>query len=119
MTTLNGIFANRLLDQSNSRNLSGMKLSTVFVAALVPFAALSLPATAEDAAVAALTAPSSPEPDNKIQKRALDAVVRVDGLRYRKCPRTSCTAVGQYPKGKRIKLECYTRDNTTPVNGDR
>lgn len=95
-----------------------MKLSTVVLAALAPFAVLAHPAPVEEAA-AAPTLPSTSEPDNHIQKRDVDAVVKVDGLRYRKCPRTSCTAVGQYPKGKKIKLKCYTRDNTTPVNGDR
>jgi hypothetical protein len=59
-------------------------------------------------------------PAAEIEKRAIvDAVVVVDGLRYRTCPKTSCTAVGQYPKGTKIKLSCYTRDGTTTVNGDK
>ncbi|KAI4955252.1 hypothetical protein J4E91_001110 [Alternaria rosae] len=56
----------------------------------------------------------------EMEKRAIvDATVIVDGLRYRTCPKTSCSAPGQYPKGTKIKLSCYTRDGTTTVNGDK
>ncbi|KAH9486168.1 hypothetical protein JR316_0000232 [Psilocybe cubensis] len=70
--------------------------------------------------------PASPEPtvysgpadDVVLDKRANSATVKVDGLRYRRCPRTSCDAVGQYAKGTKISITCYTRQNTTVVNGD-
>jgi hypothetical protein len=79
----------------------------------IVFALLSSAALAQEPTVVA-RAPAG------IEKRAIvDAVVVVDGLRYRTCPKTSCTAVGQYPKGTRIKLSCYTRDGTTTVNGDK
>ncbi|CAN9127949.1 unnamed protein product [Alternaria alternata] len=55
-----------------------------------------------------------------IEKRAVvGATVLVDGLRYRTCPKTSCTAPGQYAKGTKIKLGCFTRTDTTTVNGDK
>ncbi|KAL1991493.1 hypothetical protein VTN49DRAFT_4801 [Thermomyces lanuginosus] len=99
-----------------------MKLSSVFLAALAPIAAFALPSPVEEAAAAA-TQPSSPEPkfdtgSNTIEKRASRAVVVADGLRYRTCPRTSCTAVGQYARGTEVTLRCYTREGTTVVNGD-
>ncbi|KAF8656875.1 hypothetical protein AX16_002421 [Volvariella volvacea WC 439] len=53
-----------------------------------------------------------------LEKRAVVATVTADALRYRTCPRTSCTAVGQYPRGTRVTVECFTTTNTTPVNGD-
>lgn len=55
-----------------------------------------------------------------IAKRDNAAVVKVDGLRYRICPRTTsgCPAMGQYPIGTHITLHCYTRDDTTPIDGD-
>lgn len=103
-----------------------MKLSTLFLSAFVPLAVFAHP-VAEEAATAVVgeadTSPTlafAPESDvNELEKRwDTDAVVKVDGLRYRKCPRTSCTAVGQYSKGTRLKLKCFTDKNTTPVNGD-
>lgn len=54
-----------------------------------------------------------------IEKRAVGATVMVDGLRYRTCPRTSCSAPGQFAKGTKISLQCYTRTSTTTVNGDK
>ncbi|KAF8162681.1 hypothetical protein B0H34DRAFT_692535 [Crassisporium funariophilum] len=71
-------------------------------------------------------APAAPEPTvytkpligRTLEKRAVPGRVEVDGLRYRTCPRTSCTAVGQYAIYTPINIVCYTRDNTTPVNGD-
>ncbi|PPQ96871.1 hypothetical protein CVT26_006059 [Gymnopilus dilepis] len=53
-----------------------------------------------------------------LERRTNSGTVEVDGLRYRTCPRTSCTAVGQYAKGTHITIVCYTRDDTTVVNGD-
>jgi len=60
------------------------------------------------------------DPAAEMEKRAVvGATVLVDGLRYRTCPKTSCTAPGQYAKGTKIKLSCYTRTDTTTVNGDK
>jgi hypothetical protein len=107
-----------------------MKLSNFVVVALLPFAALGAPA-AEPAAAAVAEAVADAAPtlgtfveerglsSEPIEKRSVSAVVKVDGLRSRKCPRTSCTAVGQYKKGTRIRLVCYTRKNTTTVNKDK
>ncbi|PPQ94587.1 hypothetical protein CVT25_011900 [Psilocybe cyanescens] len=71
-------------------------------------------------------APAVPEPTvyngavaaRSLEKRTNSGTVVVDGLRYRTCPKTSCTAVGQYAKGTHITIVCYTRDGTTPVDGD-
>lgn len=95
-----------------------MKLPALVLAALAPVAVFAHPAATPAEADHAPTVLSKSQPDNTIQKRANNAVVTVDGLRYRKCPRTSCTAVGQYPIGTRIQLDCYTTENTTPINGD-
>ena len=84
-----------------------MKLSFVPILALVA----ALPALALPEPVAA------PAPV-EFEKRDTACVVKVDGLRYRTCPRTSCTAVGQYPIGTPITMRCYTVENTTVVNGD-
>lgn len=53
-----------------------------------------------------------------LEKRAVSGTVVVDGLRYRTCPRTSCAAIGQYAKGTKISINCYTRTDTTVVDGD-
>ena len=55
--------------------------------------------------------PSAPLP-------AIRATVKVDGLRYRRGPRTSCDAIGQYPIGTKIEIVSYTSENTTVVNDD-
>jgi hypothetical protein len=83
-----------------------MKFTAIALAILVPLALAQEPTLAGRA----------PE----IEKRAVvSATVKVDGLRYRTCPKTSCDAPGQYAKGTKIKLSCYTRDGTTTVNGDK
>ncbi|KAL1595614.1 hypothetical protein SLS59_008252 [Nothophoma quercina] len=61
---------------------------------------------------------ASPAPD-MTKRAAVSATVKVDGLRYRTCPKTSCSAPGQFAKGTKISLSCYTRDNTETVNGDK
>ncbi|KAF8522929.1 hypothetical protein BU17DRAFT_86497 [Hysterangium stoloniferum] len=43
--------------------------------------------------------------------------VNADALKCRTCPKTSCTAVRQYPDGAQINVRCKTDSNTTPVNG--
>lgn len=135
-----------------------MKLTTLAVAALLPFAALGAPTGPDDAAPSVGAVPGLVERDAEawimerdaeaeimereadaeimereadaeilerdaetglIEKRSVSGTVRVDGLRYRKCPRTSCTAVGQYKKGTHVRLSCYTRKNTTTVKGDK
>ena len=58
-------------------------------------------------------------PPATIEKRAVSATVIVDGLRYRTCPKTSCSAPGQFAKGTKISLQCYTRDGTETINGDK
>ncbi|KAF2273181.1 uncharacterized protein EI97DRAFT_162993 [Westerdykella ornata] len=57
--------------------------------------------------------------DGTLEKRAVSATVVVDGLRYRTCPKTSCSAPGQFAKGTRISLSCYTRTNTETIEGDK
>ncbi|KAF7595588.1 hypothetical protein BBP40_005624 [Aspergillus hancockii] len=98
-----------------------MKFSAIALAALLPAAALSS-AIPEDAAPTIYTGGDLAElglEARDLEKRAVTGTVKVDGLRYRTCPRTSCTAVGQYAKGTKVTLICFTRTNTTPVNGDK
>lgn len=97
-----------------------MKFSALAVAALLPVAAL-----AQGAAEQPTNHPDFPAVEEfsavearDLEKRAVSGTVLVDGLRYRTCPKTSCTAVGQYPKGKKISISCLTRRGTTVVNGD-
>lgn len=85
---------------ANHRNQYIMKLTTV-VLALFSSVALAAPAAQMD------------------KRAVVDATVAVDGLRYRTCPKTTCSAPGQYPKGTKIKLSCYTTSGTTEVNGDK
>lgn len=53
-----------------------------------------------------------------LEKRAITGTVMVDGLRYRICPRTNCAALGQFAKGTKISINCYTRTDTTVIDGD-
>jgi hypothetical protein len=86
-------------------NRHAMKLSTIAFAILASVALAQEPA---------------PASGFKLEKRAsVSATVKVDGLRYRTCPKTSCSAPGQFPKGTKITLSCYTRDNTETINGDK
>ncbi|PVH81877.1 hypothetical protein DL98DRAFT_514254 [Cadophora sp. DSE1049] len=97
-----------------------MKFTTIAIAAILPFLAVAAPAPAD--AEPTVDPVKSIERDvetSNIGKRSVSATVRVDGLRYRTCPKTSCTAVGQYAKGTKITLVCYTRVGTTTVNGDK
>lgn len=95
-----------------------MKLSIASLAlALAAFTpALALPEPAPAPAAPTVYTPSVDT--RSLEKRTNDGVVQVDGLRYRRCPRTSCDAVGQYPIGTHITIVCYTRDDTTVVDGD-
>ncbi|KAJ5090121.1 hypothetical protein N7532_008805 [Penicillium argentinense] len=101
-----------------------MKFSALAVAALLPIAALAQPLEAADPqatdhpdfAVVDYEVPAVEARD--LEKRAVSGKVLVDGLRYRTCPRTSCSAVGQYSKGTKISIKCFTRKDTTTVNGD-
>ena len=102
-----------------------MKFSVVPLLALLSAipAAMALP---EPVAVRAAASPGptvypgAAAEIRDLAKRDNAAVVKVDGLRYRICPRTTsgCPAMGQYPIGTHITLHCYTRDNTTPIEGD-
>ncbi|PPQ82873.1 hypothetical protein CVT24_007822 [Panaeolus cyanescens] len=43
--------------------------------------------------------------------------VDIDGLRYRRCPRLSCPAVGSYRIGTPIDVVCFRENETTVVEG--
>ena len=90
-----------------------MKYTTLALSALLPLLALSTP-TPEDLVPLYNTTPAS---TNTIEKRAVTGTVDADALKYRRCPRTSCDAVGQYSRGTRISINCYTDKDTTVVNG--
>lgn len=87
------------------------------VAAAFP-AILALPEPAPAVAAPEATVYTAPILGRNLEKRTNAGVVQVDGLRYRTCPRTSCTAIGQYAIGTHITITCYTRTDTTVVNGD-
>jgi hypothetical protein len=86
-----------------------MRFTALAVATLLPFAALSAP-TAE------LGGEDVGSPI--LEKRAITGTVDADALKYRRCPRTSCDAVGQYSRGTRVSMQCFTTASTTTVNGD-
>lgn len=94
-----------------------MKLSLASVALAL---AVITPVSALPEPVPAPAEPTlyTPPGGSSLEKRNTGGTVEVDGLRYRTCPRTSCPAIGQYPIGTHVEIVCYTRDNTTPVNGD-
>lgn len=101
-----------------------MKFSLIALATILPATAFgaAMPEDAADAAPTYYTGPEIPAlnlEERGLEKRAVSGYVKTDGLRYRTCPRTTCTAVGQYAKGTKLSLVCYTRSNTTPVNGDK
>lgn len=97
-------------------------VSLLTVAALLTAAptALALPEPVAAASTPEATLPALPVIERSLEKRSVPATVEVDGLRYRKCPRTTsdCPAIGQYPIGTHINLVCYTRTDTTVVDGD-
>jgi hypothetical protein len=83
-----------------------MKFTTIALAILAPLALAQEPTLAGRA------------PD--IEKRAIQStIVMGDGLHYRVEPKRTGGAPGQYAKGTKIKLSCYTRDDTTTANGDK
>ncbi|KAH9486167.1 hypothetical protein JR316_0000231 [Psilocybe cubensis] len=90
-------------------------LAAIALAANAIAPALALP---EPAPAAAAPTVYSGEAARSLERRTNSGTVRVDGLRYRRCPKTSCDAVGQYSIGTHITIVCYTRDGTTVVNGD-
>ncbi|RDW58272.1 hypothetical protein BP5796_12202 [Coleophoma crateriformis] len=98
-----------------------MKFTTVAITIFLPLFVLASPAPVPNAAEPTLPITLAPRaPDGLLEKRSVAATVKADGVRHRICPRVSnsCPANGQYAKGTKIRLDCYTRDNTTPVDGD-
>lgn len=88
-----------------------MKFSVLAIAALLPALALTQEAPTN--------LPDAPVVESRnLEKRAVSGKVLVDGLRYRTCPKRTCTAVGQYAKGTKISIKCLTRIGTTVENGD-
>lgn len=83
-----------------------MKLSTFALVALLPTMGFTQDAQATDI------------PELPVEARYVAGRVVANGLRYRRCPRTSCAAVGQYAPGTRIEIQCFTRAGTTIENGD-
>ncbi|KFX96132.1 hypothetical protein O988_05468 [Pseudogymnoascus sp. VKM F-3808] len=69
-----------------------MKVSALILAVLAPAAILAAPS-------------SEAEAMNSIAERATDyCIVSTDGVRYRTCAKTSCTAIGQYNKGTKLHI---------------
>ncbi|KAJ2925915.1 hypothetical protein H1R20_g11182, partial [Candolleomyces eurysporus] len=98
-----------------------MKLSAAFL--LAPFILLTSaapsanPATADDAVKEKIAALGVREasPVELHARAPVTATVNTDGVRYRRCERTSCEAVGQYNNGQSITITCRVRGET--VNG--
>jgi hypothetical protein len=86
---------------------------TALALTLLPMLALTSPVP-EDASAEAFDS----TPSMSLDKRSITGVVDADALKYRRCPRTSCDAVGQYPRGYKMQIDCYTATDTTTVNGD-
>lgn len=64
-------------------------------------------------AVVALAAPSPDLEDRAVKSCTLKTTT---ALKYRKCASTSCTAVGQYAKGAKVKVSCVKAGQS--VKGD-
>lgn len=62
---------------------------------------------------------ASADNDHGIEKRDVYAYTNTNGLRYRTCPNTGCTAIGQLDAGYVLYLQCYTTSGTTVVEGDK
>ncbi|GJJ06937.1 hypothetical protein Clacol_001133 [Clathrus columnatus] len=77
-----------------------------------------LPLVAACAVLAAPNVKSRARGRDVIDKRSVTATVTASALKYRTCPRTSCTAVGQYSEGTKVTIECETDKDTTTVEGD-
>jgi hypothetical protein len=102
-----------------------MKFAIAAVAALLPFVALSAPTPADDVSIVEIGGVifkshggADVESVKSIEKRDVVGTVDADALKYRRCPRTTCEAVGQYARGTRVTMDCYTTTNTTPVSGN-
>ncbi|KAF8248507.1 hypothetical protein K440DRAFT_660801 [Wilcoxina mikolae CBS 423.85] len=97
-----------------------MKLSALL---LFPLLALAAPAPEAAAAPEALAVPE-PEPIAgtptyaSLEARAarITCTATADGVRYRTCASTSCTAIGQYPINTRVTFTCYKVGQ--PINGN-
>ncbi|KAH7548815.1 hypothetical protein BM1_10840 [Bipolaris maydis] len=101
-----------------------MKFTAFAIVTLLPLTTLSAPtAEAEGALLFA------PEVEGELpvlqdikarslEKRAITGTVTADALKHRQCPRTSCTADGQFSRGTRIQIRCYTDTDTTVVSGN-
>jgi hypothetical protein len=91
-----------------------MKFTNLAVSTLLPFLALSSPVPEADALAFDNT------PNTTLEKRSIAGTVDADELKYRRCPRQTkaCDAIGEYPRGKTIYIDCYTATDTTTVNGD-
>ena len=97
-----------------------MLFSPVFVGLLLPLTALAGP-VANPEPVANAEAIANPEGIPNLEERFtpkpcyLKTTTSV--VRYRTCPKTSCEAVGEHPKGFSVKLKCIAYGTT--VGGDK
>ncbi|KAF2690610.1 hypothetical protein K458DRAFT_411979 [Lentithecium fluviatile CBS 122367] len=90
-----------------------MKFTPFFLTALLPLLTLAAPAAEPDDGT-----DMTPAAAATLDKRSIVGTVDADALKYRRCPRTSCEAVGQYSRGTKVTMECYTTTSTTVINGD-
>ena len=80
----------------------------------LPQATFAIPAAVAEAAANPEVGSSLPKP--KLKKRLTTyCTVTGDGVRYRTCAATSCTAMGQYPINTRAEIDCFV--NGENVNG--
>ncbi|KAJ2921170.1 hypothetical protein H1R20_g15925, partial [Candolleomyces eurysporus] len=98
-----------------------MKLSAALL--LAPFVLLASaapnanPATAEEAVKEKIAAISVREaaPVQLHARAPVTGTVNANNVRYRRCARTSCEAIGQYHNGQRITITCRVRGES--ING--
>ncbi|RXW14983.1 hypothetical protein EST38_g10870 [Candolleomyces aberdarensis] len=98
-----------------------MKFSAALL--LAPFILLACaapnasPATADEAVEEKIAAISVREvsPVELHARAPVTGTVNADGVRYRRCPHTSCEAVAQYIRGRVITIICRTQGEN--ING--
>ena len=93
-----------------------MRFTPLVLATFLPIAALATPVPVEWDGT-----DITPATEDALVKRAnIVGTVDADELKYRRCPRVidACEAVGEYPRGHRITMVCFTTSATTTVHGD-
>ena len=86
-----------------------MKFSVALLFAPFVLLAAPHPATADADKVAAIKQAVLASPG---ARASVVGTVNANYVRYRRCARTSCAAVGQYQKGHKVTITCQVRGET-------